>query len=619
MTKKLKKLLIRIIVAILLFAGGMLASVFENIPELISTVLLVGAYATVGYDIVLKAVRNIGHGQVFDENFLMTIATVGAFATGEIAEGVMVMLLYQIGEWFQQYAVGKSRDSITDLMNIRPDYANVLRNGEAETVDPEDVQIGEIIVVKPGEKIPLDGIVEKGNSFIDTSALTGESVPREVKVGEEVLSGCINERGLLEIRVTKEFDESTVAKILEQVENASSRKAKAENFITKFAKYYTPIVVVGALMLAFLPTIFGSDLGLKQWIIRACTFLVISCPCASVISVPLGFFGGIGGAAKEGILIKGSNYMETLATIDTIVFDKTGTLTKGVFEVSELYAADGNEDELLKLAAYAESYSNHPISLSLQKAYGKEIDKSLIGDVKEISGKGVCAKVDSRLVCAGNEKLMAEMGVKYQPVEKIGTLVYIAADGEYLGYILISDEIKPDALNLAAGLKARGIGKTVMLTGDRESIAMKVADKIGIDTVYSELLPGDKVAKVEELLNSKGDKKSLAFVGDGINDAPVLTRADVGIAMGGLGSDAAIEAADVVIMDDKPSKIAKAIGISKKTIGIVKQNIVFALGVKLLFLALGAIGFVNLWEAVFADVGVAFIAILNSMRALKVK
>lgn len=625
MSRKLKKLLVRISIAAVLFLAGMLLPLpvyggFET-----NIILLVAAYLLVGYDIILKAATNIGHGQVFDENFLMTIATFAAFGTGEIAEGVMVMLLYQVGEWFQQYAVGKSRNSISDLMDIRPDYAHLIKDGEIQTVDPEDVAVGDTILIKSGEKVPLDGIVKKGESFLDTSALTGESVPRRISAGDEILSGCINGSGLLEIEVSKEFEESTVSKILDLVENASSRKAKAENFITKFAKYYTPIVVFGALVLAIIPPLAGIGPGFREWIIRACTFLVISCPCALVISVPLGFFGGIGGAAKEGILIKGSNFIETLANVDTVVFDKTGTVTKGTFEVQKIQASDGvTEDYVLECAALAESHSSHPIAGSLIAAYknrtGKELSAEKVSDVKEFSGMGVAAVIDGVEVFAGNDKLSApdKAAVKFANVDAAGTVVHVALKGKYLGYILISDEIKEGVAEAMTELKKNGVSDLVMLTGDRKNIAEKVASSVDIDTVYSQLMPGDKVDKVEELIAAE-DKKSkgkLAFVGDGINDAPVLSRADVGIAMGCLGSDAAIEAADVVIMDDRLSKIAKAIGISRRTIRIVRQNIVFALGVKGIFLVLGALGFANLWEAVFADVGVAFIAILNSMRTL---
>lgn len=625
MSRKLKKLLVRISIAAVLFLAGMLLPLpvyggFET-----NIILLVAAYLLVGYDIILKAATNIGHGQVFDENFLMTIATFAAFGTGEIAEGVMVMLLYQVGEWFQQYAVGKSRNSISDLMDIRPDYAHLVKDGETQTVDPEDVAVGDTILIKSGEKVPLDGIVKKGESFLDTSALTGESVPRRISAGDEILSGCINGSGLLEIEVSKEFEESTVSKILDLVENASSRKAKAENFITKFAKYYTPIVVFGALVLAIIPPLAGIGPGFREWIIRACTFLVISCPCALVISVPLGFFGGIGGAAKEGILIKGSNFIETLANVDTVVFDKTGTVTKGTFEVQKIQVSDGvTEDYVLECAALAESHSSHPIAGSLIAAYknktGKELSAEKVSDVKEFSGMGVAAVIDGVEVFAGNDKLSApdKAAVKFAMVDATGTVVHVALKGKYLGYIVISDEIKNGVTDAMTDLRKNGVSSLVMLTGDRKNIAEKVASSVGIDTVYSQLMPGDKVDKVEELIaaEDKESKGKLAFVGDGINDAPVLSRADIGIAMGGLGSDAAIEAADIVIMDDRLSKIAKAIGISRRTIRIVRQNIVFALGVKGIFLVLGALGFANLWEAVFADVGVAFIAILNSMRTL---
>ncbi len=614
MNKKLNKLIQRIAISTAFFIIGVIIP-FKGFVEI---ALLTAAYIIVGYDVIIRAIRNIGRGQVFDEHFLMTIATFGAFATSQVPEGVMVMLLYQVGELFQQYAVGKSRTSIAELMNIRPDYANIIRSGQIVTIDPEEVKVGDKIVIKPGEKVPLDGIITKGKGFLDTSALTGESVPREIHEGQEVLSGCINVNGTLEVTVTKEFNESTVAKILELVENASERKAKAENFITKFSKYYTPIVVLAALGLAFLPWMFGSDIGLGEWIIRACTFLVISCPCALVISVPLSFFGGIGGAAKQGILIKGSNYMETLANMDVAVFDKTGTLTKGFFEVNEIIPEEGiTENEVLESAVFAEIYSNHPISISLQKAYKEKVDKQRIGETEEISGKGVKTTVDGEKIYVGNEKLMRHIGLDCPEVEKIGTIVYVAKGHKYIGYILISDEIKKEAVGLAEKLHQTGISEILMLTGDREKIAEKIGREVGVDQVYSELLPGDKVSKVEEILiKCKGSKK-LAFIGDGINDAPVLTRADIGIAMGGLGSDAAIEAADVVIMDDNLTKIVRAVSIARKTITIVKQNIVFALGVKGVFLVLGGFGIASLWEAVFADVGVSIIAILNSMRALK--
>lgn len=620
MSRKLKKLLVRIGIGALLFLSGVLLPIPEYGNFDITIALIVAAYLIVGYDIILKAFRNIGHGQVFDENFLMTIATFAAFGTGEVAEGAMVMLLYQVGEWFQQYAVGKSRNSISELMDIRPDYAHLIKPEGVTTVDPEEVAIGEMIQVKAGEKVPLDGIIKSGESFLDTSALTGESVPRRVSPGDEILSGCINGSGLLEIEVSREFEQSTVSRILELVENAAARKAKTENFITKFAKYYTPAVVISAFALAVIPSLAGIGPGWKEWIIRACTFLVISCPCALVISVPLGFFGGIGRAAKEGILIKGSNYIETLASVDTVVFDKTGTVTKGTFNVQEIRGED--KGKVLELAALAESHSSHPIAGSLIAAYkektGKEPDTARIDDVTELSGIGVKAVIDGTEVFVGSEKLSAadKADITFPKIEDAGTLVHVALKNRYLGCIIIADEIKDGVREAMKSLKDKGVSDLVMLTGDRKNIAEKVASSVGIDTVYSQLMPEDKVNKVENLLSGIRGKNKLAFVGDGINDAPVLSRADVGIAMGALGSDAAIEAADVVIMDDKLSKISDAIGISRRTIRIVRQNIVFALGVKAIFLLLGALGFANLWEAVFADVGVAFIAILNSMRTL---
>lgn len=615
MSKKLKNLRLRIFLSFIVFLGAILIPMEEPIQ----LAFYLASYLIVGGDIIKKAVTNIGHGQVFDENFLMVLATIGAFATQEYPEAVMVMWLYQIGEWFQQYAVGKSRQSISDLMDIRPDYANVERDGKLEKVDPDDVSVGDHIVVKPGEKIPLDGIVIKGSSLVDTSALTGESVPREVKKGTDILSGCINKTGLLTIKVTKEFDESTVSKILELVENASSKKAKAENFITKFARYYTPIVVIAAVCLAFLPPFFLENADVWDYIKRACSFLVISCPCALVISVPLGFFGGIGGASKLGILVKGSNYLETLSKTETIVFDKTGTLTKGSFEVTEISPIGIDKASLLEIAAHAENYSDHPIAQSIKKAYAKAIDTSRIADASEVSGNGVCVKIDGKEVYAGNEKLMKKIKVKLPAMNIVGTVIHVAMEKQYVGYILIADEVKEEAKQTIHDLKEiNHVKETVMLTGDNSTVAESVGKSLAIDTVYSQLLPADKVTKVEELLHKKSSDKSLAFVGDGINDAPVLTRADVGIAMGGLGSDAAIEAADVVIMDDKISKINTAIYISKRTLRIVKQNIIFALGVKGVVLIFGAIGMANMWEAVFADVGVSFIAILNSMRALRV-
>jgi Cd2+/Zn2+-exporting ATPase len=612
---RFQKTLIRILFGGVVFAIALLAPLTKN-WEL--AVFLI-AYLVIGGDVLIGAIRNIVRGQIFDENFLMSIATIGAFAVGEYPEGVAVMLFYQIGEAFQNYAVNRSRKSIATLMDIRPDYANVKRAGELIKVDPEEVEIGEVIVIKPGERIPLDGIVIEGNSSIDTSALTGESVPREAFVDSDVLSGCININGVLTVRTTKEFGESTVAKILDLVENASSKKAKAENFITKFAKYYTPVVVITAALLAVIPPLVIKDAIFSDWGYRALIFLVISCPCALVISIPLGFFGGIGGASKNGILIKGSNYLEALASTEIVVFDKTGTLTKGTFRVTKVEAIGLSNENLLEIAAFAENYSNHPISLSLKQAYNKEIDSERIGEVDEIPGFGVKTIVDGKIVYAGNTKLMDKIGVNYSKDEISGTVVHVAIDDEYMGYIVISDEIKEDSIEAIKRLKAGNISKTVMLTGDNKAVGEKVAKQLGIDEVYTELLPNDKVDKIEELLLRKSPKGQLVFVGDGINDAPVLTRADIGIAMGGLGSDAAIEAADIVIMNDEPSKIATAINISKKTQKIVKQNIVFALGVKAIVLLLGAIGIANMWAAVFADVGVSVIAIMNSMRALRTK
>ena len=614
MTKKQKHLLARIIVAAVLFAAGGLLHL-EGWAEL--GVYLI-CYAVIGWDIVWKAITNILHGQVFDENFLMTIATVGALILGEHSEGVAVMLFYQVGEWFQSYAVSKSRRSITSLMDIRPDYANIEKDGKLIQVDPEDVQIGDTIIVKPGERVPLDGKIIKGSSTLDTSALTGESMPREVEAGMEVISGCINQTGILTIQTTKEFGESTVAKILDLVENASDKKGRMENFITRFARYYTPVVVFAALALAVLPPLVTGQ-AFSIWIYRALTFLVISCPCALVISIPLSFFGGIGGASKIGVLVKGSNYLEALAYTETVVFDKTGTLTKGSFAVTEIQANGMTDEELLELAAYAEDYSNHPISLSIQKAYGKKIDNSRITDVQEIAGHGVQAVIDGMTVLAGNAKLMEREHIPYTASNAIGTVVYVAFDGRYAGCIVIADEIKADALAAIKTLKAAGIRQTVMLTGDADAVGQDVARRLGLDRAYTELLPADKVDRVEELLAQKSDKGMLAFVGDGINDAPVLARADVGIAMGALGSDAAIEAADVVLMTDEPSKIAAIMQIARKTIRISNENIVFALGVKFLVLILGAVGRANMWAAVFADVGVSVIAILNAIRAMRVK
>lgn len=614
MSKKQKKMLLRIIVGLVLFLAAVLLPL-KGIARLAAFLI---PYAVVGWDVLWRAVRNISHGQVFDENFLMSLATVGAFCTGEFPEGVAVMLFYQVGEWFQSYAVGRSRQSIASLMDIRPDYANMEREGQLVQVDPDEVAVGDVIVVKAGEKIPLDGIVLEGASSVDTAALTGESLPRNVLPGDDVISGCINQSGLLRVQVTKEFGESTVAKILDLVENSSSKKAKAENFITKFARYYTPAVVAAAVLLAVVPPlVLGGGFG--EWIHRALIFLVISCPCALVISVPLSFFGGIGGASRQGILVKGSNYMEVLARAKIVVFDKTGTLTRGVFNVTAVHPDLCSEAELLEMAALAESYSDHPISRSLREAYGADVEKIRIGQVQELSGRGVKAQVDSKTVCVGNDKLMDEIGVAWHPCHHVGTTVHVAIDGVYAGHIVISDEVKPDAADAIAALKAAGVRKTVMLTGDAQAVGQAVAGQLGLDEVHAQLLPGDKVEQVERLIEQKQDQEKLAFVGDGINDAPVLSRADIGIAMGAMGSDAAIEAADIVLMDDKPSKIAKAIQISKRTLRIVRQNIVFALAVKALILLLGAFGFANMWEAVFADVGVAVIAILNAMRALNFK
>lgn len=614
MTKKQKRLLLRIIIVAVLFLIGNLLPLHQT-AEL--AVFLV-SYAIIGWDILWKAITNILHGQVFDENFLMAIATVGAFILGEHTEGVAVMLFYQVGEWFQSYAVSKSRRSIASLMDIRPDYANVERDGKLVQVDPDEVQIGDTIIVKPGERIPLDGKIIKGSSALDTSALTGESMPREVEPGMEVISGCINQTGILTIQTTKEFGESTVAKILDLVENASEKKGKIENFITRFARYYTPVVVFAALALAILPPIITGQ-EFSAWIYRALTFLVISCPCALVISIPLSFFGGIGGASKIGVLVKGSNYLEALANAEIVVFDKTGTLTKGSFAVSEIHAAAMSEQQLLELAAYAEDYSNHPISLSIKKAYDGTIDASRISEVQEIAGHGVQAVIDGRKVLAGNAKLMKKENIKFSVAASVGTVVYLACDGIYAGCIIIEDEIKPDAQTAIKFLKSSGVRRTVMLTGDADAVGKKVAARLGLDQAYTELLPADKVIRVEEMMQQKSEKGKLAFVGDGINDAPVLARADVGIAMGGLGSDAAIEAADVVLMTDEPSKIAAVMKIARKTIRIANQNIVFALGVKFLVLGLGALGYANMWAAVFADVGVSVIAILNAIRAMRVK
>ena len=620
MTRKQRHLLTRIIVAAVLFLAGSLL----HLPELAEMAVFLVCYVVVGWDIVWKAITNILHGQVFDENFLMTIATIGALILGEHSEGVAVMLFYQVGEWFQSYAVSKSRKSIASLMDIRPDYANIERDGKLVQVDPDEVQIGETIVVKPGERIPLDGTILKGFSTLDTSALTGESMPREVEPGMEVISGCINMSGVLKIRTTKEFGESTVSKILDMVENASSKKSRSENFISKFAKYYTPAVCYGALALAILPPLvrlmfLGMTPEWGDWVMRALTFLVISCPCALVISIPLSFFAGIGGASNAGVLVKGSNYLETLSQTKYVVFDKTGTMTQGVFEVSGVHHSSMDTEKLLEYAALAECHSSHPISKSLKKAYGKPLDPSRVTDVEEISGNGVTAKVDGVRVAAGNSKLMEKLGVDCMECHSVGTVVHMAVNGKYAGHILISDQIKPHAKEAIAALKKCGVKKTIMLTGDRREAARQVAEELGIDEVHSELLPGDKVAQVEKLLDEKGEKEKLAFVGDGINDAPVLSRADIGIAMGALGSDAAIEAADIVLMDDDPLKISKAIRISRKCLRIVYENIYFAIGVKVICLIFGALGIANMWAAIFADVGVMVIAVLNAIRALNVK
>ena len=619
MNKKQKKMLIRIIIAAVLIV------VFSLLPAegYLRFVLFMIPYLVIGYDILKKAFKGILNKQVFDENFLMAVATVGAILLGDYSEGVAVMLFYQIGELFQSYAVGKSRRNISELMDIRPDYANIEKDGTLEQVDPDEVEIGTIIVVQPGEKVPIDGVITEGTSTLNTSALTGESLPRDAKAGDEVISGCINMTGLLKIRTTKEFGESTVSKILELVENSSSRKSKSENFISKFAKYYTPAVCYGALALAFIPPIvlliMGKPAIWGDWIYRALTFLVISCPCALVISIPLSFFAGIGGASNQGILVKGSNYLETLAQTKYVVFDKTGTMTQGVFEVSGIHHNEMPDEKLLEYAALAECSSSHPISKSLQKAYGKPIDRNRVTDIEEISGNGVIAKVDGISVAAGNTKLMNRLGIAYQDCHHVGTVVHMAIDGKYAGHILISDIIKPHAKEAIAELKKAGISKTVMLTGDSKRVADQVAEELGIQEVYSELLPADKVSRVEELLNQKSEKDKLAFVGDGINDAPVLSRADIGIAMGALGSDAAIEAADIVLMDDDPLKISKAIKIARKCIRIVYENIYFAIGIKVLCLILGALGIANMWVAIFADVGVMILAVLNAVRTLFVK
>ena len=645
MTKKQKNMLTRILVTAVLYAALVAADHMKMIPAVFEgwklLFLYLIPYFVIGWDILYKAVRNIKNGQIFDENFLMAVATIGAFGVNEYSEAVAVMLFYQVGELFQSYAVNRSRQSITDLMDICPEYANIEEDGQLKQVDPDDVEVGDIIVIKPGEKIPLDGKVVFGESMVDTSALTGESVPRTVKEGDDLVSGCVNGNGLLRAEVTKEFDDSTVAKILELVENASSKKAHVENFITRFARYYTPAVVIGAVVLAGIPPLFAGQ-SWAEWVRRACTFLVISCPCALVISVPMSFFSGIGAASKKGVLVKGSNYLEIMSKLHTVVFDKTGTLTKGEFKVARIYSVDEEADtagngenesgesaengtdprsekqrKVLELAALAESYSDHPISRSIRDAWGKELDQSRVSDAREISGHGVKVKIDGKMVLAGNGKLMDEEGISYTECDSIGTVVYVAEDGRFLGSIVIADGIKDGVKDAIQRLKRAGVSKTVMLTGDRRNVAEAVAKEIGLDEVHAQLLPGDKVDAVESLMKFLPESKKLAFVGDGINDAPVLSRADVGIAMGSMGSDAAIEAADVVLMDDDPGKIADIVRISRKTMGIVMQNIVFALGVKFVVLAMGAFGVANMWEAVFADVGVSVIAILNAMRALK--
>lgn len=645
MTKKQKNMLTRILVTAVLYAALVAADHMKMIPAVFEgwklLFLYLIPYFVIGWDILYKAVRNIKNGQIFDENFLMAVATIGAFGVNEYSEAVAVMLFYQVGELFQSYAVNRSRQSITDLMDICPEYANIEEDGQLKQVDPDDVEVGDIIVIKPGEKIPLDGKVVFGESMVDTSALTGESVPRTVKEGDDLVSGCVNGNGLLRAEVTKEFDDSTVAKILELVENASSKKAHVENFITRFARYYTPAVVISAVVLAVIPPLFAGQ-SWAEWVRRACTFLVISCPCALVISVPMSFFSGIGAASKKGVLVKGSNYLEIMSKLHTVVFDKTGTLTKGEFKVARIYSADEEADtagngenesgesaengtdprsekqrKVLELAALAESYSDHPISRSIRDAWGKKLDQSRVSDVQEISGHGVKVKIDGKMVLAGNGKLMDEKGISYTECDSIGTVVYVAEDGRFLGSIVIADGIKDGVKDAIQRLKRAGVSKTVMLTGDRRNVAEAVAKEIGLDEVHAQLLPGDKVDAVESLMKFLPESKKLAFVGDGINDAPVLSRADVGIAMGSMGSDAAIEAADVVLMDDDPGKIADIVRISRKTMGIVMQNIVFALGVKFVVLAMGAFGVANMWEAVFADVGVSVIAILNAMRALK--
>lgn len=616
MTRKMKKQLGKILISFLLV---IISTILKLDNDFINNILYVIAYIIVGYDIILKAIKNIGRGKVFDENFLMSVATIGAFGIGEFPEAVAVMLFYQVGELFQSYAVDKSRKSISSLMDIRPDYANLYRNGKQEKVDPDEVNIGEIILIKPGEKIPLDGIVVEGESMLNTQALTGESIPRHVKVSDEVLSGCMNSDGILKIKVTKKFEESTVAKILDLVENASSRKSKSENFISKFAKYYTPIVVITAVLLAVIPPFIIKDASFSDWLYRALSFLVVSCPCALVISIPLSFFGGIGRASKEGILIKGSNYLEALSNTEIIVCDKTGTLTEGVFKVQKVEPVGYSNEELLRYASYAENFSNHLISLSLKQAYGKEINEKLVTKTKEVSGKGVFAKVDKKEVLVGNEKLMKEYHIKFEKSDEVGTVVYVAIENKFAGTIVISDKIKEDSYKAIKEFRKNHVERVIMLTGDLDHISKNVAEKLEIDSYYAELLPQDKVKNVDQLMNQKSDAGKLLFIGDGINDAPVLAIADIGVAMGGLGSDAAIEAADVVIMTDEPSKVASAIKISKKTMRIVKQNILFAIFIKVGILILSAFGIASMWAAVFADVGVSVLAILNALRILKVK
>jgi len=623
MTKKQKKVLYRILISSALIVVFELIFKFISIPEIIKFILYLIPYLVIGYDILKKAFKGIKKKQVFDENFLMAVATVGAICLGDYKEGVAVMLFYQIGELFQSYAVGKSRKNISQLMDIRPDYANVLREGQIVKVDPYEVKVGDMIIINPGEKVPLDGIVTEGSSTLNTSALTGESVPRTIRENDDIISGCINLSGVIKVKTTKEFGESTVSKILDLVENASSKKSRSENFISRFARVYTPLVCYGALALAVIPPIalliMGKEPQVFEWIYRALTFLVISCPCALVISIPLSFFAGIGGASKEGVLVKGSNYLEALSNVKTVVFDKTGTMTKGVFEVAGIHHSDMDNEKLLELSALVESHSSHPIAKSVIKAYGKELDMSRVGEVEEIGGKGITATIDGQKVSVGNDKLMEYLNIEYIACHETGTIVHVAKEGEYLGHILISDMIKPTAKEAIAELKKSGVHKTVMLTGDAKKVADSVASELKIDEVYSELMPEDKVTHVEKLLAEKKEKENLAFVGDGINDAPVLTRADLGIAMGAMGSDAAIEAADVVLMDDDPKQIAKAIRIARKCVRIVYENIYFAIGVKVICLVLGALGIANMWVAIFADVGVMVIAVLNAIRALAVK